>query len=825
MAQEVLEYKVLSDVQDALRDLTRFDSKLDDTATNAQQEAKKIVDAFDKVDAHKFKADFMSGFKSQFSEMGLLAKGGAADLQGAFASMAPSIGGFGNILSTLTPMLNPVAIGVTAIGTALIGGAMAATQMADELSDTANNLGVTTGFLQQMNGTALAAGGSAQAFQNSFAKMNQTVGDAVLGNEKANASFAALGVSVKNADGSVKSGQQIFEETRTALAGVASDTERAALAQDIFGKGSKELAGLLKMSTAEYEASRQAIRDYATASDESIQSAAGLTSSMEMIGNVAQAGIIDAFAPVAELLSDMANAAIPYLAAAFDALGVAIDVIVVVFRTLWDIFGTIIEIVYDVIANFTPLGQIIQWVARQASSTGSTFGSVMSGMQRAAAAMVGTVMSVFKRLSAYVHNAVAAMNNYVADSFLGSVLGVNKMAYRDAGAEGALAYKEGYDRVMGIGSNVFGGDRDGADPGSQAPSGRGAKGGGGKKGGAGKGKEKSQADKDAEKAAREAEAAQKKYNDALDDYATKTREASYSETQLAMVEGRRKAGLDTNLDVQNEQTKAVDAAALAYYRLIAAKKAVEQAEQTKKQVATEHANNELGELEQEAKLAELRGNATLAEQLRKQVQQERLALKIAEINADEKLDEGQKAILVSDEQRKANLEEQIALQQQQNDAVDTMAGFLSDLWDDPMATMKRFFADLMKKLLEAILRAALLGEKLGGGGGIGGLLKTAITSAIGFRANGGSVSANKPYIVGERGPELMVPGRAGQVLTNRKTSRLMGGGGGVTLAPVYHIQLSGDAAVNAQTLAQIKMSQAQQNAQIRSQANQRGWRG
>lgn len=823
MAQEVLEYKVLSDVQDALRDLTRFDSKLDDTAANAQKDAKKIVDAFDKVDAHKFKADFMSGFKGQFSEMGLLAKGGAADLQGAFASMAPSVGGFGNTLSSLAPMLNPVAIGVVAVGAALIGGAFAATRMADELSDTANNLGVTTGFLQQMNGTALAAGGSAQAFQASFAKLNKVVGDAALGNEKANASFDALGVKVKNTDGTVKSSQQIWEETRTALSGVASDTERAALAQDIFGKGSKELAGLMKMSTAEYEASRQAMRDYATASDESIQSAAGLTSSMEMIGNVAQAGIIDAFAPVAELLSDMANAAVPFLAAAFDVLGVAIDIIVVAFRNAWDILGMVVEIVYDVIANFTPLGQIIQWVGRQASSTGTTFGSVMGWMQRAAAVMVGTVMSLFKRLSAYVHNAVAAMNNYVADSFLGSVLGVNKMAYRDAGAEAGAAYKEGVDRVMGIGSNVSGGDRDAGDPGSQTSSGVGGKGGKGK-GGAGKGAEKSQADKDAEKAARDAEAAQKKYNDALDDYADKTREAAYSETQLAMVEGRRKAGLDTNLDVQNEQTKAVDAAALAYYRLIAAKKAAELAEQTKKQVDTEHANNEIGELEQEAKLAEMRGNAVLAEQLRKRAQQERLALKIGEISADDKLTEAQKALLIGDEQRKVALEEQIALQERQNEAAETLSGFLTDLWNDPMATMKRFFADLMTRLLEAILKAALLGEKLGGEGGIGGLITSAITSAIGFRANGGTVSANKPYIVGERGPELMVPGRAGEVLTHRRTSKMLGGGGGLTLAPTYNIQLTGDEAINRQSLAQIKMSQAQQNAQMRSQANMRGWR-
>lgn len=36
------------------------------------------------------------------------------------------------------------------------------------------------------------------------------------------------------------------------------------------------------------------------------------------------------------------------------------------------------------------------------------------------------------------------------------------------------------------------------------------------------------------------------------------------------------------------------------------------------------------------------------------------------------------------------------------------------------------------------------------------------------RAMGGPVSANKPFLVGERGPELMVPNRSGTVVPNSK---------------------------------------------------------
>lgn len=52
----------------------------------------------------------------------------------------------------------------------------------------------------------------------------------------------------------------------------------------------------------------------------------------------------------------------------------------------------------------------------------------------------------------------------------------------------------------------------------------------------------------------------------------------------------------------------------------------------------------------------------------------------------------------------------------------------------------------------------------GGGGGRGGLFGGAIIP--GFLADGGPAGAGKPYIVGERGPELFVPSTSGSVVPN-----------------------------------------------------------
>ena len=56
-----------------------------------------------------------------------------------------------------------------------------------------------------------------------------------------------------------------------------------------------------------------------------------------------------------------------------------------------------------------------------------------------------------------------------------------------------------------------------------------------------------------------------------------------------------------------------------------------------------------------------------------------------------------------------------------------------------------------------------------------GLGITAGSAMVQFREKGGPVEAGKPYIVGEKRPELFIPDRSGTILPD--TSALNGGGG------------------------------------------------
>lgn len=72
-----------------------------------------------------------------------------------------------------------------------------------------------------------------------------------------------------------------------------------------------------------------------------------------------------------------------------------------------------------------------------------------------------------------------------------------------------------------------------------------------------------------------------------------------------------------------------------------------------------------------------------------------------------------------------------------------------------------------------------------GGGKIGKFGTLGPNYGISQRANGGPVTSGSPYIVGERGPELFVPGRSGTIVPNDK----MGGGSSTNV--VVNVDASG----------------------------------
>ena len=120
-----------------------------------------------------------------------------------------------------------------------------------------------------------------------------------------------------------------------------------------------------------------------------------------------------------------------------------------------------------------------------------------------------------------------------------------------------------------------------------------------------------------------------------------------------------------------------------------------------------------------------------------------------------------------------------------------------------------FISELGKIIARALVLNILTGGKARAFSDLGSL----------FRERGGTVSANKPYIVGERGAEVFVPNKTGTIISNQN---LKGAGGSAMPVNItYNIQ----AFDSKDTIAAITENAPTISAIIESEFNRRGNRG
>lgn len=120
--------------------------------------------------------------------------------------------------------------------------AKAAIDNIDAIGDMAQAAGSSVEEFSAMAYAIKGAGIESEEFTKISVKLASSAVDAAKGVDKAEDAWRALGVSVKNADGSIKSNNQLLLDAADAFSQYKDGPEKAALASDIFGD---KLAGKL----------------------------------------------------------------------------------------------------------------------------------------------------------------------------------------------------------------------------------------------------------------------------------------------------------------------------------------------------------------------------------------------------------------------------------------------------------------------------------------------------------------------------------------------------------------------------------------------------
>lgn len=196
------------------------------------------------------------------------------------------IAGLGASFLRLVPALSVAAVA---------SFAKAALDSAGGLGELSEQVGISTDTLQAYQYAAVQAGVKNEELDKSFQRLRRSIGDAVDGDKIALEAFNALGVGVLDASGNVRSSEEVFLD----LADAYQNAENKALffskAQDILGRSAQQLAPLLaggRQGLDDFtESARKAgviiDKDLIAAADKASDRIAALTFKLAAFGKIA----------------------------------------------------------------------------------------------------------------------------------------------------------------------------------------------------------------------------------------------------------------------------------------------------------------------------------------------------------------------------------------------------------------------------------------------------------------------------------------------------------------------------------------------------------
>jgi hypothetical protein len=163
--------------------------------------------------------------------------------QAAFASASRSLDGLRSKAETTRS-------GLAGVATA-VAGAVAALQvkssidMLDQLDDLQEKTGISVEKLSELRFAGESVGTPFEALAGGVGRLSKLMAEAAGGNKEAAATFKALKVEVQNADGTLRTNEEVLGDLADRFSGYEDGAEKAALAQRVFGKSGAEMIPFL----------------------------------------------------------------------------------------------------------------------------------------------------------------------------------------------------------------------------------------------------------------------------------------------------------------------------------------------------------------------------------------------------------------------------------------------------------------------------------------------------------------------------------------------------------------------------------------------------
>jgi phage-related protein len=200
---------------------------------------------------------------------------------GKFEKLSSVVKGIGVAMGVVFAAIGTAAISA---GKALVDMTVEAAAYADEMLTQSTVTGMSVESLQAYSYAADLVDVSMETLTGSMAKQVKSMSNARDGSAKFADAYAKLGISVADSNGQLRDSETVYWETIDALGKISNETERDALAMQIFGKSAQELNPLIAQGSAGIAAlTEEAKRMGAVLSEESIEKLGAFDDSVQRL--------------------------------------------------------------------------------------------------------------------------------------------------------------------------------------------------------------------------------------------------------------------------------------------------------------------------------------------------------------------------------------------------------------------------------------------------------------------------------------------------------------------------------------------------------------
>lgn len=269
-------------------------------------------------------------------------------------------------------------------GAAMLGNAYKSALAADDLNTLSKQTGFTVEELQKMQYASDLVDVSMDTMTGSVQKLTKNMSN---GND----AFDTLGVSITNADGTMRSATDVWYDSLEALSKIQNETERDALSMEIFGKSAMDMAGIVDDGGAALKEAGAEAEDLGLIlSGDTLNAANEFNDSIDKLKARTSAAFLEAGASLAQTLAP--------------ALEKVVEAVTKALQWFSDLDGStqaFILTVLGLVAAISPVAGII-----------STLTGLAAALNVAMLPMIGTTALIVAGIAAVVAIGVALYKNW-----------------------------------------------------------------------------------------------------------------------------------------------------------------------------------------------------------------------------------------------------------------------------------------------------------------------------------------------------------------------------------------------------------------------------